>query len=208
MNIRAIEVPGLPLPAGSSPFRIKGSIYAGALSRSARELPGGLGRLAVELGDPELRAFFGGIFLASAWYDALPVVPLSATLARVRGRELDDELTREARCRAMEDIRGVYRALLRAPSAEEVAPRLVRGFHRYFSFGHAENEEVRPGRLAVVAHGIPGYLARFYTVSAGEFCRVTLELAGGRDVRLVASEAPAGSGELEPVTVRTRVSWS
>jgi len=76
-------------------------------------------------------------------------------------------------------------------SPEVVAPRRGRGFPKYLGFGRAENEEVRPGRLAMVSHGLPGYLARFYTVGSGAFCRMALELAGAREVRVFLGRAHA-----------------
>ncbi|EYF00249.1 hypothetical protein [Chondromyces apiculatus] len=203
------EVPPLPVPAGTSYFHIKGSFYAGILARVDREIPGGMARLLDELPEPSLRTFFSrGLFLASAWYDALPVVPLAATLARLDGRTFEAQVRFGMRRRAVEDIRGVYRALFKLATPQLVAPRLVRGVSKYLSFGHAENMEVHSGWLTATSQGIPGYMLSAYITSADEFSKVALELSGAKEVRIVRTLQGVRGGPLDPISMRIHMSWN
>ncbi|XXY51412.1 hypothetical protein WME91_09740 [Sorangium sp. So ce269] len=206
---RVHGVPRLPVPPGQSAFRMKGSLYANLLLRVAREVPDGAARLRAALPDPALVRFIDQIFLSSAWYDALPMVPLLATSAHLKGISFEQETSHAARLRVTEDINGVYRLIFRLASPDLVAPRLSRAFGKYLDFGRAESTTARPGEVTITARGMPEFLASWYVQASGAFFRVALELSGARDATVAwQPPEPAGHlGALPLLVLRARVEW-
>jgi hypothetical protein len=67
-----LELPSrLPMPIGTNPFRIKGSVYAGLRSRYAKLMPGGFDRVLESIDDPVTWDFFSQKFMPNNWYDYL-----------------------------------------------------------------------------------------------------------------------------------------
>lgn len=198
----------LPTPAGSSPFRLKGSIYLGLVG-SWRMIPGGGDAVKARCGDASLTQFAEQIFLASAWYDALPIVPLTQAMSAITGQSFTALVREGARQRVADDLNGVYRLLFRVASPEMVAPRLVRGFGKYFDFGRAETVRLESGRLTVDQHGVPRYLARWYESATATFFDVTLRHAGARDTTFGwTSRADAPVAGHDTVSLRCDIGWS
>src|SRR5262245_8543837 len=67
------ELRAFPFAPGASPFRIKGVAYRGHLEYAQAHVPGGVAGMLADLGDPRLRAFFEQRFLASTFYDVVPL---------------------------------------------------------------------------------------------------------------------------------------
>src|SRR6185312_17279254 len=107
-----------PPPFGESAFHVKGVIYLGTRAFFDAQVPGGYAGLVSAIHDPALRAFFTQPFLASSWYDVLPVAPLIEIEARVMGLSLEDYLGRRTLFQADRDMGGVYKYLLRAAYPE------------------------------------------------------------------------------------------
>lgn len=171
----------LPVAAGTGPFQIKGSIYQGlvAAARHAGVEEAWLG--AVE---PGTRLFASQIFLSSGWYDAFPVVPLTEALARPFGISFAQAVRGGAKRRVTEDLETVYRIELKRTSPAELAPRLARGFDRYFAFGRAEIVESGSHVARARMFGVPEYVASWYRLSTATFFEVALGLAGASQVEV------------------------
>lgn len=96
----------LPFAAGSSPFRLKGIVYRAHCEYAAAFIPGGERAVNAMLTRSDLRAFFEQRFLASSWYDALPIVPIWHACAQVLQMNASEFLRIRTRHQARQDIHG------------------------------------------------------------------------------------------------------
>jgi len=174
----------LPFPAGTSPFRLKGVVYQGHADYANEFIPGGERAVADSFRDEGLRAFFHQRFLASSWYDALPIVPVWLACARLLGQEANDFLRERTRHQAQRDIHGVYRFLLKLTSAESIAVRMPRVLQQYFDFGRTEASVVAPALVRARVTGVPMGLVPWFRIVSETFLQVALELSGARFVQI------------------------
>ncbi len=206
----AREVTGEPFACGESPFRMKGLVYGAAKECYDELIPDGSAAVLAHMESGTLREFFGQTFLPGAWYDALPLVRVSAVAARVAGKTHAQLIRGNAAWVAARDVRGVYKFLLQLASADLVAQRLGRVSMQYFDFGGAEGSIIRPKVLESYRFGIPAPMAQWFIHAAEGFTPVALELTGARNVR-VRSWSPKPDGQVEGMTtvrIRFEVSWA
>jgi hypothetical protein len=173
----------LPFMPGASPFHLKGLVYRRHVEYARQFVPGGDAAVNAQFRDPALRAFFAQPFLASSWYDALPIVPVWYATARVMGLPAVEFLRTRTRDQAIHDIHGVYRLLLKITSAETVALRMPRVVAQYFDFGTTEATLVRPGVVRVEHRGMPAVLGTWFAIVGEAYIRVALEIAGAAAVQ-------------------------
>jgi hypothetical protein len=197
--------PPLPIAAGTGPFQIKGSIYQGLVA-AARHV--GVEQAFTAPLEPATRAFASQIFLSSGWYDAFPVVPLTEALAKQVGLSFAQVVRRGAKRRVTEDLETVYRIELKRSSPAELAPRLARGFDRYFAFGRAEIAESTSYAARAKMFGVPEYVAVWYKLSTATFFEVVLALAGATHVEVDwAEEADTAVGGHRTRRFECGISW-
>lgn len=218
---RSATVPILPalasgtrpaLVAGSSPFHTKGLVFQGAREIFDKTVRGGTESVlaAVHREDGALGRYLEGPFAAGSWYDALPLVPLFATAARLRG-VTPGKLTRELGAHlARRDLRGVYRAILQAGSLDAVAVRLPELTVRYFDFGEVQIS--RDGAQTALARrsGIPDLLVPFVASFVEGFTPSALALVGAVDVRVTFQDPKSETVASRFPTMRLEwlVSWT
>jgi hypothetical protein len=172
---------------GTSPFHAKGLVYSGAKEYWERVVPGGavaVHEAVASTGDARLAKFIEGPFLAGGWYDVLPIVPLSATAARLCNIPHAQLVRENGAWLARRDLRGVYRVLLALSSVAVVASRLGNLSMRYFDFGRAETQRVGDHALESHRFGIPTPLSNWFIFAAEGFVPVALQLAGAKDVTI------------------------
>jgi hypothetical protein len=194
---------------GQSPFHAKGLVFGGARQFWEHSVPGGVAAVQQAVGDIALAEFAKGPFLASGWYDVLPIVPLSATAARLRGIPHSQFIRENAAWLAERDLRGVYRVILALASVEMVALRLGKLSMRYFDFGRAETNRLGAHSIESVRRGIPAPLASWFIFAADGFVPVALRLAGATSVKLrYGQPRPDGivSG-MPAVQIRFEIHW-
>jgi hypothetical protein len=199
-------------PPGESPFHAKGLVYGGAREYWGQRVPGGIEALRNALGatgDASLARFLDTPFTPSGWYDALPVVPLSAVAARLVGVPQAQLVRENAAWLAERDLNGVYRVILMMASVEMVAMRLGKLSMQYFDFGRAETVRVRDRVVESRRFGIPAPLAPWFIFAADGFVPVALKLAGAKSVRLRhGSPLPEGLLHGAPaVQIRFEIQW-
>ena len=197
-------------PCGESPFRMKGLVYGAAKECYDETIRGGVDAVLALIDSAPLRVFFSQTFLPGAWYDALPIVRISAVAARAAGKTHAALVRGNAAWVAARDVRGVYKFLLQLASAEMVAQRLARVSMQYFDFGGADGKMIRDKVLESHRFGIPAPMAQWFIHAAEGFTPVALELTGARDVR-VRSSTPKPEGEVSGMTtmrIRFEVSWT
>jgi hypothetical protein len=203
---------GLPLPKPAA-FRAKGLVYLGARDYYDEVVPGGSAavRTAIaETGDGALAAFFEQHFVASGWYDAVPVATISAFAARLC-RVPHAQLIREnSAWLAARDLRGVYRVLVSLSSVAMVAMRLPALSMRYFDFGGADGKMVRESAMESHRFGIPALLAPWFIFAVEGFVPVALRMAGAKDVT-VTYGPPRAEGVRDGIKLmrlRFEISWT
>jgi hypothetical protein len=152
-----------------------------------------------------VRNYFQQPFLAASWYDVLPLVAAGVACARLTGMTQAAFVRHRAQVQAKDDIRGVYKLLLRIASPQMVAMRLVRIIAQYYDYGGTEAEVVRPGLVQAVRTGVPAALAPSFVCVAEPYAEAALTTAGGREVR-VKAHAPQPDGSAHGVaTVKIRI---
>ena len=168
----------LPFKPGASPFRINGVFYLGLRRYIGERVDGGLERLAVELGDGELAAFVRQTFLATSFYDLLPIAPLMETLARLAKQSFGEFVRRRSRAQAIHDCEGVYKAFMgRRGSDKELLDGICKTSARIYDFGKTEYAVVRPGVVDMVRVQVPDPILGWYQTSTAEYFCAVLEHA-------------------------------
>ena len=172
----------LPFEPGGSPFRIKGVAYRGHVEYCDRFVPGGHRAALEALGRPAVREFFDQPFLASSYYDVFPLAMAGIGCSRALGVSFLDFVAQRSRWQAAEDVKGVYRLVLKVAAPQMLASRLPRFIAQYFDFGGVELVDVQPGRVSAMRTGIPAPLAEWYIAVSEPYVEVILEKAGAKNV--------------------------
>jgi hypothetical protein len=170
----------LAFAPGASPFRLKGIVYRAHSAYANELIPGGETAVNAAFKSPLLRAFMEQRFMASSWYDAMPIVPVWHACARVLGQNPAEFLRARTRHQAHQDIHGVYRLILKVASAEAVAVRLPRVMLQYFDFGKTTSRVVRPGVIHFEHSGIPQPMVPWFGIVGETYVSVALEIAGAK----------------------------
>lgn len=199
----------MPAAIGETTFRVKGHVYQKMKPDIEESLVGGLA-MYVERLEPELRAFFEQPFLGGAWYDALPLGPLTSAHARLAGQPLHPFSRERGRTIATHDVPGIYKAILRLFSPSTLVSRLPRVATMYFSFGKASTEELAPRRVRITLDGLPYTLAPMMAGVVEGFVAVALEQSGAKGVQVRTIDVTYDGRTVEGVAtaaVRAEASW-
>jgi hypothetical protein len=167
-------------------FHAKGLVFLGAREFYAERVEGGCDAVAASL-DPETKAFFEQRFLSGAWYDVMPILPISIGAARVAKVPHPRMVRENAQWMAKRDLRGIYRLVVAVASVELVVGRLPDLSLRYFDFGRADGKMVGARRFESNRYGIPAALADWFVFASAGFVPVALETAGAKGVHVRAS---------------------
>jgi hypothetical protein len=198
-----------PVPVGEGPFHMKGSSFRATVRNIDGYVSGGLRAVLDRLEDERLRAFWSQTFLAAGWYDVFGMVAIVGQIARLRGVPYFTAVADLSRMIAMEDTRGLYRALLVVASPEFVAPRLPRIQSRYLDFGGIDVGRVDTGYCEVTRTRHPAILAHWFIGLTSGFFPCVLEQSGARNVRL-RWDQPRPDGTLngyDSVALRFEAHW-
>lgn len=197
-----------PFPVGTSPFRQKGAAYLADERYYDATLPGGFRGLLAQAPDP-LRAFFLKGFRASEWYDAYPGAMLEALAARVRSLPFEQHRVRTGTWHAEDAVKGIYGALLKLVSNENVATWAPRISGIYFEFGKTETRVAGPRLVTGLRRGVPVELAQWLMFASAGFGTEFLRRAGGRNAKTEIGEVtPDGrSYGRDLVKVELRLTW-
>lgn len=182
----------LPIAPGSSPYRVKGLTFKTIQETAESELRGGLKTLLAALPDEPLRRFLSQTFLAVGYYDALPIVPVTAALARLRSVRYADDVRERATRRAQLDLQ-LYHLLLRLLSPELAFSGFMRLWPRYFDFGQitvarepsaAVPEPSRSAsRWLITLADVPAMLVPWFVPMASGYVPEVLRAAGAQHLR-------------------------
>lgn len=194
--------------APSPQFRAKGRVYLHSKAYCDEHVKGGWAAVQEQLLDAKLRAFTDQLFLASAWYDVLPIVPISEAASRAAGASHKEMLVESARWTARRDMRAIHKVLLTLASVDQVALRLPRVALQYFDFGESDARLLERGAMAMTQRGIPIELSRWMVWAVEGFAPVVLEQAGAKNVRLKLAKPIARDARSGTCAIDWEVRWT
>jgi hypothetical protein len=198
-----------PFPVGASPFRQKGNAFAGDLRYFDTCVPGGSAAVLKAIPDPATRAYLSQRFVSSEWYDAYPNVYMQLTAARLRGITFEEHRRRTGAYHA-QDLSGIYRALLKIVSNENVATWIPRISALYWNFGKTETKVVGPREVRGIRRGTPKALLQWVAWASMGFADATLKIAGAHNPVTVLDDVETDGKEAgqELCSVRLRITWT
>lgn len=169
----------LPVAPGQSPFRVKGMYYLSLLTamRSRAEGHAALARIT----DPAAAQFARQRFEWNTWYDALPIVPVTAALAEQLELPCLEFAKQIALDVAINDIPRVFRMLAGVGSVAATVGRLPQFGPHYLAFGTVEIVQTARGRASGRHLRIPAYLAPVLSATISGFVTGAIQLAGGQN---------------------------
>lgn len=182
------ELRRLRFAPGDSPFRIKGNGYRGHLQYVEQHLPGGVAAMLDAFDDPELRAFFEQTFLASAFYDVLPLAHAGLVCADISGMSFYDFVYERTRHQAEDDVRGIYKWLLTLLSPRLVSSRLTKFMAQYFDFVGFEVEASDSSTVRGKLTGAPPELRCWLTTVFEAYYRHVFKLGGVKEYAIEFNE--------------------
>ncbi len=201
--------PKLPVPAGTSPFNIKGTAYSDLRFRTDKLVPAGFDRVVELIDDPTTREFFRQKFMPNKWYDYLPGIPFSRAVVAATGRSPYETLKEHAAMHTERDLSGVYVVLLFFTSPETAMRRIPVIHKQYFDFGSTEVRIIDKGIAETHIHGWPAFAAPFNQIYSTEFVHRLVVLSGGKNPRAEWTE-PEPDGEkngIKTVRQHVRTTW-
>ncbi len=165
----------LPRSPGKSPFQVKGLAYKGVLHFVTTKIDGGVGVLAASMRDASLRDYITQTFLASTFYDVLPLVAASAAAANLLNIPLDTFAHNQGRAQAKYDADHAFRAFVQGRTIEDFPSRCKLIASRYFNFGEWEANSFSPGTITFVVKGIPAWSAPWFGPLLGGYASMMVQ---------------------------------
>jgi hypothetical protein len=205
----------LPLPAGQSPFHVRGFYYARRLMR-VETLPGGIERLRQQLRDESVREFVMQPFAWTRWYDALPTMPIYAALARMEGVDFESAVREGTRKSAhalvpgADSLSSLFRMAERFTRPGLLASRVTQIVLGLVDFTRITLDPFELGRGSGVGSGIPLIIAPNVGNLVLGWFQGMLEVAGAKDINARYADVVI-DGErngFPTVSMRYEFSWS
>jgi hypothetical protein len=194
---------------GQSPFHVRGLTYLGVREHADANIAGGMAALAAALPEGPHRSFAGQAFSPDAWYDALPLRPITEVLAKLERRGWEDSVRARAEDAARRELGLLGRMRMLTGSPERAVERLQRFVSDTFDFGKAELGEAAAGQARLVVHEVPQPLGSLLLAMLQGRGSVLVSTAGGKLIKHGGRLIPTTQhGEINLVDVRVELSWS
>jgi hypothetical protein len=207
-TIGAAHPSSRPAPSPTIPYRVKGNIYLGTQAFFEHKVPGGLELLYSAIRDPELLAFIQQRFLAVAWYDVLPAVPLIRAEARALGLTVRRYLTLRSAYQAERDLTGIYRFLLKVAGTEMVALKLPQLFVQIFDFGASDARVIEAGHVRGYVRDFPSSLSEWFSISIETYAMTALRLTGANEGSVASRRVDsAATGSVPLSSLQLDLRW-
>jgi len=199
----------VPFTPGTSPFRMRGHGYLGDNEFYALHVPGGVDAIAAELDDPTLRRFLTQTFEHDRWYDLVPKVYFGLAAAKLRRVSPDTHAREVSGWHARQQFRGIYRSLIKIPSAEQVAmwlPRIAGSFQEFVTM---EASIVGPRIVRGARVGMPRVCVQWYAAAFSGYMDATLEVGGikGARCRMLSAERCGERLGMDLFRMPYEISW-
>lgn len=193
---------------GQSPFRLKGTIWLSARAYIDEHVPGGC-RAVEERLPADVRAYFAQMFMPLGWYDALPVKPITAAAAAALGMSMTEFVRAQAAWKAEQDMRGIYKLLLKLTSPTAVWKRFGSIYSQFYDFGRLTFDQAGKDSVDSCVHGMPAELAEWWIQATDSYMTVVLQAAGAKNVK-ATWKTPEADGVLcgvRLVRIRVNTAW-
>ena len=199
----------LPCAPGSSPFHLKGLAYRG-LVHSVAALPGGLDALCDALDDPALRDFVRQPFLASGWYDLLPIHPITETLAKLVHQPFAAVVRTGTMAQARYDALHVFQRMYDGATVEDMPARVPRFNAQYLDFGRSEVKWSGTKQLVSRIHDAPWYSAEWQSAMMAAYTEESARISGATGVTVTPLPPVAlpSHGGFRVVTLGCELRWT
>jgi hypothetical protein len=139
------------------------------------KIDGGVGVLAASMRDATLRDYITQTFLASTFYDLLPLVAASAAAANLTNAQLDLFAQNQGRAQANYDADHAFRAFVQGRSIDDFPSRCKLIATRYFDFGEWEANTFSPGTVTFVVKGIPAWASPWLSPLLGGYASTMVQ---------------------------------
>jgi hypothetical protein len=156
-------------------------------------LPGGIDGLCEALDDTRLHDFVRQPFLASAWYDVLPMYPLTSALAGLLGAPFEEFVRAGISQQARYDATHVYHRMYEGAAVDDIPSRLSRFEAQYLDFGRTDSSLEGTGRMIAHLHDVPGYVAPWLATMKAAYTEEAARIAGAAGAQCTA-QPPVPSG--------------
>lgn len=199
----------VPVPAGQSPFHVRGRYYDRLLARMDREA-GGRSALLAELQDDGVRQFLQQRFSWNGWYDVLPTMPVYAALARRTGKDVESIVAEGGRIAARDLVPRFFRFALQLVGPTVLAARVVQVVTHATDFVQVSLERFEDGKGRGRGAGIPLYVAPIMAGLVQGWFQGMLELGGATEVSARYTDVvKEGVREgFETVTIQFEFAWT
>jgi hypothetical protein len=198
-----------PFAPGESPFRTKGTIWAGICDFITEHVPGGSASVVERL-EPPYRAFLTQMFVAIGWYDLLPIARIALAIADAMGVDKLEYVQKTATFQADRDMAGVYKRLLAQSTPEGFCRRYASFYAQIYDFGKAEILNEAPRCIDSTAYGVPELLGWWWMRASEVYLERVLSGAGAREPK-VTWTACTPNGErsgMKLLQISARTTWS
>jgi hypothetical protein len=198
----------LPIPAGTSPFHVRGFYYTRLFQRAGK-LPGGLAALRAQITDPTVRTFMDQKFGWNGWYDVFPTMPLYVAIARLASKDFESTVREATRQAAHDLVPTMFRFGVRWAGPGAFSARAANMVMHAVDFTRVRTEMDGETRSVGAGYGIPLLVAPNIANLAVGFFKGMLELAGAKDVSAEYTDViPDGESHgHKTVTIRFDFHW-
>ena len=197
----------LPYPPGQSSFRIKGEFYRQSVAFLEYHAKKSEGRLQEILKREGLYDFSQQAFLASSFYDVLPLPRMVMAVAEARDRDVRELTSYMGHGSVLGQLKGVYGPILNALTPQNFCQRYEHVINHFYDFAPMRVTQV-PGGADIVRSGMPLCAAEWWSLVTAPFMSVPLEAGGATEVQVVSRIEPGP--ELSGVrcgSVYTQLRW-
>ncbi|MGZ3424133.1 MAG: hypothetical protein ACXWUG_07565 [Polyangiales bacterium] len=172
----------LPVPVGTSGFRVKGHGLRARMDVYDRVVPGGRAAVLAAIEDPTVRAYLSGPILAASWYDLFAHALLDIAAADVRKLPVWESLSNASALQAEADAQGIYRLLLKVVSPHMLVRKLGAISSQYFDHGTVEVERIDDRAARMTRTGIANQLYWWWGGILDGYVRALFQLAGAKNL--------------------------
>jgi hypothetical protein len=177
---------------------------------ASRLAPGGIDRFCGALADARLAAFVTQPFLASGFYDLLPIYPLTATLAALLRIPFDRFVREGTFEQARYDAAHVFRRMFEGKTVEDIPGCVERLEAQYYDFGRTEARMPSPGLIVLHLHDAPEYVSPWLTAMKAGYAEEAARIVGASRPHCTGcTPVPGGKRDGHPlVSVWCELRWS
>jgi len=198
----------LPVPAGQSPFHIRGLYYDRLLAR-VRQMPGGIAALEKQIADDSVRKFAVQKFNWTTWYDAVPTMPICAAVARLTGEEFERSVRDATRIASLKLVPKIFRMVLSLSAVASTAGRITQQVMSTVDFVDLGDMKYEDGFAHGTGYRIPLIVAPHCSNLMLGFMEGFLEASGARNIDAkYTTVTPDGQREgYDTVSIRFEFRW-